>query len=202
MVGILIILSQAFPIKYFDSKKIHYWLISTLVVGYLGVLCLMRNQTLKDAIGFWGNAVETYPTSPLGYRNLGGSYYMAKDYEKAKDAYLTLLDLNENEPNVHNIIGKIYMDRGDYLKAEEEFQKEIIVNPIYPAPYYNLGLLRFENEEFEEAEKMWLEAIRLYPEYIKAYERLVEMYSANNQLNKIDKIIKQAQSEGLLLNIK
>jgi Flp pilus assembly protein TadD len=71
-------------------------------------------------------------------RYLGVMLFFDNRTDEALVNYRRALELNPQEPMVHNNIGVIYMNQGKFTEAEAEFNKELEINPGYDRALSNL----------------------------------------------------------------
>ncbi len=87
------------------------------------------------------------------YMVIGESYYRLGDYDGAFKAIRKGIDLNPDYPDLHNLLGKIYLKQNRCSPAIESFEKAKELNLYYGEPYLNLAKAYMLNsivkEDFE-----------------------------------------------------
>ena len=118
-------------------------------------------ESVKKAVSYFHQAIDTDPTYAQGYAGLADSYNILgyynslaplEAYEKAKAAALKALDLDNSLAEPHAALGVVKRDfEWDWSGAEEEFQRAIELNPRYVEAYHWRGTLLSMLGRHEEA---------------------------------------------------
>jgi len=75
-----------------------------------------------------------------------------QDQDKAFDYYQKALQVNPNDPALHNNLGSLYADTGKVTEAQAEFQKAAELNPTQASTYYyNMGVILVNKGKMDEA---------------------------------------------------
>jgi len=73
------------------------------------------------------------------YLVMGAAYYRLGDYEKAFEYTQKGIDINPEYPDLHNIMGLVYLRQQRCAAAVECFRRAIGLNIYYGEPYFNLA---------------------------------------------------------------
>jgi tetratricopeptide (TPR) repeat protein len=84
--------------------------------------CKMETEEYEDAINFFKEAIKINQNS---YFNLAQAYYNLKNYRKAVKYCKIALEIEPNDNNYWELLGKIYMETNDWNKAAKAFRKAI-----------------------------------------------------------------------------
>jgi len=106
-------------------------------------------ESLKQAVGFFNQAIEKDPNYALAYAGLAESYELFALYSvalpqesmpKAKAAALRAIELDDSLAEAHSALG-IYLSNYSWNQpaAEREFRRAIELNPNYPTAHQQLA---------------------------------------------------------------
>jgi tetratricopeptide (TPR) repeat protein len=104
------------------------------------------------------------------------------ELEKAKQMFLEAERLAPKLPQVHNNLGKVYLDLGELAKAEDQLKSAIRLAPFLPDAYVNLADLYSLRSEYDSALAACKKAIRLDPRYTGAYSDAGTIYLMRGDL--------------------
>jgi tetratricopeptide (TPR) repeat protein len=85
-------------------------------------------------------------------------------------------------PQIHNILGQIYLDRREFSLAEGELKRAVQLGSFMPGPYVNLADIYISRQEYDQAQEMCQRAIRLNSEYPQVYTNLANIYFMRGEL--------------------
>lgn len=91
---------------------------------------LITRGRVDEAIAEMKRAVELDPLSLIINTNLGRTYFLARQYDKALEQYRKTLDLEPAFPRAHDRLQEVYEQRGAYNEAIADMEK---VNPAVGA---------------------------------------------------------------------
>lgn len=133
-----------------------------------------KNNFEKSAI-LWQELINKFNhKKAAAYTNLGLSYFKLGQFDKAEEAYLNSLSINDKSHQTYNNLGILSSEvYGDYKKAIEYFLKSIDLNPEHFAAHYYIGVSYFKNREFEKSIQHFNNAITLDPKLVEAYNYLM-----------------------------
>jgi tetratricopeptide (TPR) repeat protein len=94
----------------------------------------------------------------------------AQDEQKAVDNYQKAIQLNPNDPALHNNIGSVYAELGKVDDAQAEFKKAADLNPAGASTYYyNLGVVLVNQGKMADAATALKKATDINPENANAF---------------------------------
>ena len=99
---------------------------------------LFKRNLFTEAIREAQQAITKGDDSSIPLIVIGESYYRLKEYKKAYKALEIGLKLDPEYPDLHNLIGLIYLVEKKCGKAIESFNRAITLNLYYGEPYLNL----------------------------------------------------------------
>jgi tetratricopeptide (TPR) repeat protein len=169
-----------------------------VLLATFGYATSVRNETWRDDLVFWEDAVAKAPHQGLPHLHLGLAYdrmpyendeerlkwdsLAEREFKLALDEENVVYDI-EGRSTAWNNLANVYMSRGEYDEAERAFNNSIKMRPRYHTPHYGLGLLAYRRSRalqrqgdgaaaytrMEEADQWLQKAIRLNPRYVKAH---------------------------------
>lgn len=77
----------------------------------------------------------------------------AKDYNKALAALKKALEVDKNNPDVHNYLGYAYRNLGDYDNAFKHYQQALILSPGHKAAHEYIGEAYLMKNDLAKAEE-------------------------------------------------
>ena len=76
----------------------------------------------------------------VSINNLVAAYYEVKEYEKAIEQGLTLIEQEKEYPNVHRHVARSYLRLGNIDKFKEHIDLAIQINPKYSMALMDRGI--------------------------------------------------------------
>jgi PAS domain S-box-containing protein len=86
----------------------------------------------------------------------GRKYLKKKDYEKAVESFLTILEYDQNSFGAYSYLGQIFCITENYEESKKYFKKSLDINPDYYQGYYYLGIVLYKIGEYEDAKECWI----------------------------------------------
>ena len=99
---------------------------------------LLRRNLFREAIVEAETAVEKGAKDSRAWMITGEALYMLDELDMALDAIRKGIEINPDYPDLHNIIGKIFLRQNMCGMAVESFKKSISLNIYYGEPYLNM----------------------------------------------------------------
>ncbi|WP_457572369.1 tetratricopeptide repeat protein [Desulfovulcanus sp.] len=131
--------------------------------------------------------------NPRLYFDLGLTYMALGEEQKAEQAYLKTIQLDQNYAEAWNNLGQVYMVRGDYGQAEQAFKKALstltYLTPEFAA--YNLAQLYLKQQQVDLAHKYAKLSIEKNWRYIPGYILAAKLYLQKGQLIEAVNLLKQ-----------
>ncbi len=146
---------------------------------------------LNRAIELLELSLKQEPNLAASQATLGEAYlrrYQAtKDSEWLVKADLVVqrsLEINPDETEAHNTLGRLYRATGEPDKAQAEFQKAIALDPTNVSAYTNLASAYIALRRPGDAENAYSQATRIRPSYFPAYTNLGIFYMNRGEYEK------------------
>ena len=107
---------------------------------------------------------------------LGISAYHAGDAALDRKAMSRLIEIGEDKPEFHLLMGKALLNTTEYERALSEFQKAGAGNPDLPFLHFNMGMAYYRLGKAGLAEAEFQKDIALEPDMAYNYEQLGIVY--------------------------
>jgi tetratricopeptide (TPR) repeat protein len=120
----------------------------------------------------------------------------ARDWEKAKQAYLMALGLRSDAPDIHMGLATVYFQLRELTSAAHHFREVTRLDPLRAGAYINLGAVNNLLQELDEAITALRRGIQLDPQRVEGYYNLGLVYRRKGQLD----LAIQAYREAVRLN--
>ena len=135
----------------------------------------VRNNlgTVYLALGQWKKSIEIfkelsqtleYRTPAMGHNNLGWAYYKTGKILRAKNAFLTAIQLNPRLCPPYNNVGLLYLENKELLNAQHFLQRGIKQCPRYAEPYLHLGKIALQQGQITQAKEYLAQCKKLSPD--------------------------------------
>jgi tetratricopeptide (TPR) repeat protein len=139
---------------------------------YLLGFCYFLGDRWTDTIAalepIWGRASDQ-----LNYLYvLGIAAYKAKNSALEEKALGRLVEIGENSPEFHLLMGKAHLNRAEYDEALRELETAAKADPKLPFVHFNLGLAYVHKQELEKARTEFQADIAIEPDVVFGYEQL------------------------------
>lgn len=113
----------------------------------------------QDAIEAFQKALELNPDSGKYWTNLGISYRLTAQYDKAESCYRRALELNPDYPELYTSLGALHLTHTmKFQEAIELLEKAIELDPGQAVAHANMALAQASVGKFEEAEQFLVKA--------------------------------------------
>jgi tetratricopeptide (TPR) repeat protein len=109
--------------------------------------------------------VERYPKEKLGYEFLGSCYWIEQDFEKAKEAYEKILELDPTDANAYNNLAFMNARMKDRPDAISAVKKYIAVHPDIWNAYHSAWEVHAMFGLYDEAQSFLDEGLQRNPEW-------------------------------------
>jgi len=86
-------------------------------------------------------------------------------------------------PQIHDLKGRIYLERKELSRAEEELKETIRLASFLPDPYVNLADVYLSEQQYDLALEASQKAIRLKSEYPQTYSNVASIYFLRGDFN-------------------
>ncbi len=101
----------------------------------------MYDQNFDKAEEIFLKMTQSYPTLSGPFANLGSVLTSKNDYPNAETAFLRALQLNTQNPEIYNHLGRMYRQSGQFSKALEIYKQGLEIDPESPNLLRNTGIL-------------------------------------------------------------
>jgi tetratricopeptide (TPR) repeat protein len=120
----------------------------------------------------------------------------AREWDKAKQAYLMALGLKSDMPDVHYGLATVYFQLQEFTSAVHHFREVTRLDPLRAGAYINLGAVLNLMGNYDDAVAALRKGIQLDPQRIEGYYNLGLVHRKKGQLE----LAIQAYREALRLN--
>jgi tetratricopeptide (TPR) repeat protein len=159
---------------------------------YLLGLCQLFIERYRDAVAslepLWprtsGNFMYLYV--------LGIAAHNAEMKELDEKAMNQLIQVGEDSPEFHMIVGKAFLNREEPRKAIDELQKAEGAAPSLPFLHFGLGTAYLQLQDNEKAEAEFKKEIAIEPDLPDIYEQLGELYLKQERFEDAEKEFREA----------
>ena len=166
----------------FESAEVHY------NIGYI----MTSQSRFEEAIMAFRKATLINQTFALAYHQLGDVYqklgqsdnaracleraaqiYMEKNLDaEAEQAFMRVLEINPDTPNVFNSLGIVYRRQGKLEESINMYTRALRVNPQDDRIYYNLARSCIEAGKKTDAADALRRALAINPKFFEAFNLL------------------------------
>jgi tetratricopeptide (TPR) repeat protein len=157
----------------------------------------------EDAIAELKRGLELDPLSLITSRDLGGAFYLARQYDQAIEQQRKTLELDPNFPLAHGYLGLAYVQKSAYKEGIAEGEKELVVSPDDPWALSGLGYAYAVAGRRAEARKVLDKLNELSKQkYVTAISR-VRIYTGLGEKDKAFEWLEKSyeeRSQGLIGN--
>ena len=131
---------------------------------------------VDEAETFFDKQTKASPNDSNAWYNLCVVRIKLQKCDKAADACLTSISLNQSMIEARSNLGEAYRCLALQDKALEKYYEQIRDKPDYAPGHCNLGVAFLERKLFEKAEHELLVCQKLDPKFCFAYYRLAKVY--------------------------
>jgi Flp pilus assembly protein TadD len=103
-------------------------------------------------------------------------------YAAAVDEYKKALEVQPNDPAVHNKLGICYQQLGNAAQARREYERALALDPGYAEVWNNIGTLEQARRRFKPAVRAYKKAIEAKPGHATFWKNLGSTYLALGQV--------------------
>jgi Tfp pilus assembly protein PilF len=128
----------------------------------------MRNNDFDNAILVLNRAIQQDPKNLELGKDLAMSYYLKRDYARAKEQVEPLMDRDDADVPVYQIAGNVYKALEEVKEADKMYRKAIKKFPKSGALYSEYGELLWAKQDFS-AIGQWEKGIEMDPSYAGNY---------------------------------
>lgn len=146
--------------------------------------CYYRSQIFYNALNELNKAIQLQPDNSIAYFLKGLTIYKQAVIEELIEAFLELLNGNEDQTqmtvkkrgNTH--ISKDPIKKKQvYIDMAIAFTEAVRYNPNFKEALFNLGLTYHEMGKYDLAEKYYIMTLQKDPTLMRVYLKLAELYT-------------------------
>jgi len=135
-----------------------------VLVVYLGINTILRNEMWADPIRFLSHNAAKTPENFRPIHNLGVTYGMRREYETALSYFQKALSLYDKAPIVYSGIGQSYFALKNYEAAIPYYQKALAMGLDYPDIYANLSISLLRLKKFDASVEIAAQGLAKHPD--------------------------------------
>src|SRR3984957_5155384 len=159
---------------------------------YLLGLCYFFVERFADAASalepLWSQA-----SAQLNYLYvLGIAANKAGQPQLEQRALARLIEIGQNSPEFHLLMGKAYLNREEYDHAIAELALAAKGDSALPFVHFNLGMAYLKRQDLDQAKAEFLRDIAIEPDVSYDYDQLGEVYYLQQQDEAADKAFRKA----------
>ncbi len=192
VIGILIMLSQAFPFGTSTSPKLKIALVTPVIVVF-AIQCVIRTGYFSDPVTFWTHAVQGSPHSAYAKTLLGTKVESPAEREKL---FREALALDPKLKNLNYYMGKVMFEKKQADSAVAYLRKEVATNPL-PDAYFIIAQVAFSRNHLDTAAVYLEKVIELDPLNPQANHNLVLLYYNQGQKERARLFVQNMQLKGM-----
>nr|WP_262712061.1 tetratricopeptide repeat protein [Chitinophaga vietnamensis] len=140
----------------------------------------MRTGDYSNAILVLNQALQLDPDNFEYRKQLGFTFYLKGDLNKAKSVIEPLLNSKEADVQVFQIAGNIYQGREEWKTAQKMYDKAIRKFPQSGELYNDNGQLQMNFKMYDAALRSWLKGIEQDPTFPGNYYNATKTYYYSN----------------------
>jgi lipopolysaccharide biosynthesis regulator YciM len=129
-------IAEGKPDQAVDLWRKAYWTTSSLILLHRMEDLLLEMGDPAGIIDLYRQAMARDPGNPILQFYLGKLYYRLEMIDEALELLSTIDTSNARFPDLHKVLGNLYLRRGDRAAAVEEFKKALDLKKRVLVPYY------------------------------------------------------------------
>ena len=137
----------------------------------LGLLYHVRHNPI--ALDYYNNALNVQPQSVEAHYNIAMFYQETGNFQKAKERYQMILQIDKNNKWSYHNLGWIAMEFENKLDdAIDNFSKALVIDQNFVEAAYNRGVAYEKKGDKKMAVDNYNQALKINPEYEMALQRI------------------------------
>lgn len=150
---------------------------------------LLQQQRVSDAITILTKYQDANAGDRDGQELLGMAYFIAKDYENAKNAFKRLTEVDPMYAAAWVNLGAVQNLLEDFQGATKSLRKAIQRDRKSASAYYNLGIAQKAMKMNSMAISAYREAIKLQPKMAESYTNLGNLHIEMKSLTQAIRVL-------------
>jgi len=138
---------------------------------------------------FFKEYLKLVPKDTFALYYLANAQFYQGKYDEALVNYRSILDLNFNRSDVHNLVGVCYMVQNNYLTARNYFCQSILLDKLNGMAHYNLGRIHFGLNDKTAALVSLEQAFILMPKDSDTVALIAQIYLEQHDLKNAEKYL-------------
>lgn len=119
------------------------------------------------------------------------TYSETKDLNAALKLLNQALELGANDPNIHLMLGDIYLEQNNGGEAATQYENALTLDKNFAKAHYKLGMLYKRARNTQVAATEFEAALAADSSFLPAYPELAELYYQSKQLDKAIPVYKK-----------
>ncbi len=161
------------------------------VLNLLGVLAQQQGRH-DQAVGHFGQALESQPRNGALLYNLGVSLLTLGRAEEAADAFRRVVVLEPDHGAAHANLGIALQGLGDLNAALASLRRALTITPDLSEIHYNLANILKQLGALEEAAAGYRKALALRPDFAEAHNNLGDLLQAQKRFKEAEVAFRNA----------
>ena len=157
----------------------------------LGLSLKMQNK-FNEAISTLQNALNFSPDDRELPHNIGDIFHTLGHFDKAKEWYLSSLDINSDSAETHFALANSLLELNDAENAEKHYIAALKIRQDFAEVRFNLGHLYQRLNRLTDSQHQYEKAIEFKSNYFKAYSNLGIVLQMQGNLKDAENCYKKA----------
>ena len=136
----------------------------------------MAERRMDEALRYLKDAERATPDDPGVYVMIGRAYLRLQEWEQARQAFATALQLDEDNEAAWEGLASAALGQGDDAQAAEHALHAVALRSDYPEAHYRLGVALARLGRATEAAEALRRCLAIQPNLLAAYGRLIDLY--------------------------
>jgi Flp pilus assembly protein TadD len=148
-----------------------------VLVAFLGVLTLRRNEVYRSSVAVWSDVVSQRPDNPRAHANLSAAYERAGNLDSALDHAREAVRMAPSHQNALINVGVCLRQMGQVKEAVAQYERALELRKAPAVLWSNLGIALLDEGDLDKAARSFREAVNSQPERAEYHYRLARILS-------------------------
>lgn len=126
---------------------------------------------------YFAEYLKQVPNDTFALYFLANSQFHQKKTDEAMATYKQIIAIDNNKPEVHNLIGICYMLKNDYISARDHFAQSALMDNSNPSTFLNLGKVHYGLQDITAALSNFEHSFSLSPKEKEALQMICQIYN-------------------------